>query len=66
MSRSRKDGKVHGHPRAGEGDKNRGRGAEWSSIRLGKCGWSQTGPLTKRWTHRAERRQAKKLVQQDD
>ncbi len=66
MSRTKKDGKRHGTPAAGEGDKNRGCGAEWSSTRGGKGGFFQTGPLTKRWTHRAERRQAKKLVQQDD
>lgn len=65
MSRSNKDGKVHGTPAAGEGTKNRGVGHEWSSTRDGKGGYSQTGPETKRKTHRAERRIGKKVIKHE-
>ncbi len=64
MSRTKKDGKVHGKPAAGEGQKNRGCGTEWISGRGELKGFQQTGKITKRKTHRAERRIDKRVVKE--
>ncbi len=66
MCRTAKDDRKRGPLAYGKGTKQRAYGHEWGSKRLAGRGYREPGKITKRATHRWERRVSKILLTPDD